>query len=131
MKRILMMMFLLAAFLYIPAALADKAKSNTEGRAASAMNCGKCAKVCEETLSYFKKQGGKYTEAKNLQILKDCISSCKTSDEFQSRKSSNAGKIMAVCNEICKQCAQMCKDMNDPKLADCIKSCETCSSCCE
>lgn len=121
-----MMLFLAAAFLYIPSAMAENAKPHE-----MSMECGKCAKVCEDTLIYFKKKGGKYTEEKNLQILKDCISTCKTSDEFQSRKSSNTHKIMAVCHEICKQCAQMCKDMNDPKLAECIKSCETCSDCCE
>jgi len=125
MKKLLMMLLLFAAFVFVPAAMADKAKPSTNSE------CAKCEKMCEATLSYFQKKGGKYAEAKNLEILKDCISSCKTSAEFQSRKSANTAKVMSMCNEICKQCAQMCKDMKDAKLSDCIKSCEQCASCCE
>lgn len=142
MKKLFMMLFA-AAFLFAlaplmmsPAMAGDKAaKGSTKAHAkdccATEMNCSACQKECEKTLAYFKKQGGKYTEAKNIQILEDCIASCKASADFQSRKSANSSKIMALCSDICKQCAQMCKDMNDPKLADCIKSCLECATCCE
>ena len=138
MKKLFMLLFA-AAFLFAlaplmmsPALAGDKAaKASAKDCCATKMDCSKCQKECEKTLSYFKKKGGKYTEAKNIQILEDCISSCKASAEFQSRKSANSSKIMAFCSEICKQCAQMCKDMNDPKLADCIKSCLECATCCE
>ena len=140
MKKLFMMLFA-AAFLFAlaplmltPAFAADKAAKDSKTVAkdccGAKMNCSECQKECEKTLSYFKKKGGKYTEAKNIQILEDCISSCKASAEFQSRQSSNSSKIMAVCSEICKQCAQMCKDMNDPKLAECIKTCLDCADCC-
>ena len=137
MKKLFMMLFVaafafaLAPGLFSPALAGEKAASDKAACCATSMDCNKCQKECEKTLSYFKKKGGKYTEAKNIQILEDCISSCKASAEFQSRKSANSSKIMAFCSEICKQCAQMCKDMDDPKLADCIKSCLECASCCE
>jgi hypothetical protein len=137
MKKLFMMLFIaafafaLAPGLFSPALAGEKTAASKAACCATSMDCSKCQKECEKTLSYFKKKGGKYTEAKNIQILEDCISSCKASAEFQSRKSANSSKIMAVCSEICKQCAQMCKDMNDPKLADCIKSCLECATCCE
>lgn len=94
-------------------------------------SCASCQKTCEETLKYFQKKGGKYAEAKHIQTLKDCIALCRTSADFQARGSANASKVESLCHDICLQCAQMCKDMNDPKLADCVKSCEECASCCD
>lgn len=149
MKNILTFLTLAFAVLAIgfaPAALADKAaKSSDKGdsccsdkkacmtgvaRGESHKACSQCEKTCEKTLAYFQKKGGKYAEAKNIQTLKDCISLCRTSAEFQARNSANTSKVEGLCHDICLQCAQMCKDMNDPKLADCIKSCEECADCC-
>ncbi|MBN9396738.1 MAG: hypothetical protein J0H83_15920 [Candidatus Melainabacteria bacterium] len=116
---------------------ADCCKAESKGKKAAApenngdLECEKCAKVCKETIAYFKSKGGKYTEGKNVQILEDCIRTCETSADFIRRGSSNASKIQAVCKEICKQCAQMCKSMNDPKLKDCIQSCLECEACCD
>ncbi|MBS2010687.1 MAG: hypothetical protein JST01_26795 [Cyanobacteria bacterium SZAS TMP-1] len=98
---------------------------------ASVKSCLDCAAECEKTLAYFKKKGGKYMEAKNVDAIKDCITLCKASADLKSRKSAHAAKVDAVCHEVCSQCAQVCKDLNDPKLKDCITSCETCHQCCE
>lgn len=137
MKKIFLMLFLFAsltisATMFMPQAFAEKGKSHAGHQcSAGEMECGKCQKECEKTLAYFKKKGGKYVEAKNLQILQDCIQTCKTSAEFQSRNSANSQKAMALCADVCRQCAQMCKDLNDPQLAACIKACEDCAACCE
>jgi hypothetical protein len=98
--------------------------------AASGKACANCAATCEKTLAYFQKKGGKYAEAKNQDVLKDCITLCKASADLKGRKSAHAAKLDAVCNEVCKQCAEMCKEMKDPALKDCIQSCETCHDCC-
>ena len=100
-------------------------------KAGAPKSCAACAKICEDTLKYFKKQGGKYTEAANLQKLQDCITLCNASADLQARNSAHAKKLLEVCHAVCLDCAKMCKDMNDPKLADCVKSCEECTSCCE
>jgi hypothetical protein len=137
MKKVFLMLFLFAsmaisASMFSAPAFAADAKSHSGHQCTPGeMECGKCQKECEKTLEYFKKKGGKYVEAKNLNILKDCIQTCKTSAEFQGRDSANSTKAMALCAEICRQCAKMCKDLNDPQLASCIKACESCAECCE
>jgi len=109
---------------------AKAAKSAQHDLASSAKSCSDCAATCEKTLAYFHKKGGKYTEAKNVDALKDCISLCKASADLKSRKSANALKLDTLCNEVCQQCAQICKDLKDPALKECIDSCETCHKCC-
>ena len=129
-KKFLLFVFMLMAFglssasLLSPALAADDHKN-------SGKSCADCAVTCEKTLAYFKKKGGKYMEAKNVDTIKDCITLCKASADLKTRKSANAAKVDAVCHEVCNQCAKMCKDLNDPALKDCVKSCETCHECCE
>jgi hypothetical protein len=135
MKKLFVFIFMLVAFGLVPASLAPSvwaqgAPAAHHDVAASGKACADCAATCEKTLVYFTKKGGKYASAKNLDTLKDCIALCKASADLKSRKSAHAQKLDAVCNEVCKQCAQMCKDMNDPALKDCVKSCETCHDCC-
>ena len=89
--------------------------------------CANCATTCEKTLEYLK---GKHAEAKNLDKLKDCIALCKASADLKSRSSAHAAKLDQVCKDVCNECAAMCKELKDPALADCIKSCETCHDCC-
>lgn len=107
-----------------------KAKEGKAETTSCSTNCESCAKTCEKTLNYFLKKGGKYTEAANIRTLKDCVALCKASADFHARGSAHATKVAALCHDLCLECAKMCKDMNDPKLADCIKSCEECADCC-
>ncbi len=142
-KLILLCAFLLAvAFLPLNAVLAKEAdcckkaggaagQNKAAAKTGAGISCAECAQTCEKTLKYFKKQGGKYTEAANLKTLQDCITLCKASSELQKRGSAHAAALLKVCHAVCLDCAKMCKEMNDPKLADCIKSCEECTSCCE
>jgi hypothetical protein len=96
----------------------------------SAEACANCATTCEKTLEYLKGKGGKHAEARNLDKLKDCIALCKASADLKGRNSAHAAKLDQVCKDVCSQCAAMCKELKDPALADCIKSCETCHDCC-
>jgi hypothetical protein len=135
MKRLFAFIFTLLAFALVPAfqspsAWAQGTPAAHHDAVASSKACRDCAATCEKTLAYFKKKGGKYAKAKNLDTLKDCIALCTASADLKSRNSAHAQKLDAVCNEVCKQCAQMCKDLNDPALKHCIQSCETCHDCC-
>jgi len=94
--------------------------------------CRKCQKVCENTLAYCKKKGGKHAEAKHINVLKDCIQACKTSADFLSRNSENHGKSCGLCAEICKLCAQSCEAMSDDKqMKDCAAECRKCAESCD
>lgn len=94
--------------------------------------CRKCQKVCEDTLAYCQKKGGKHVEAKHINTLKDCIQACKTSANFLSRNSANHMKSCAFCAEICKLCAKSCEAMpDDKKMTACADECRTCAESCE
>lgn len=94
--------------------------------------CRSCQTVCEKTLAYCKKKGGKHTEAKHLDTLKDCITACKTSADFLSRKSANHMKSCAFCAEICRACAASCEAFGDDKqMKDCAAECRKCAESCE
>lgn len=94
--------------------------------------CRKCQKVCEETLAYCKKKGGKHAEAKHINTLKDCILSCKTSADFLSRNSANHMKSCGFCASICKVCAESCDTFaDDKKMKDCADECRKCAESCE
>jgi len=134
MKKLFVFIFMLVAFglapaTFAPAAFAQGTAAHKDA-AAGAKSCADCAVTCEKTLAYFNTKGGKYVAAKNLDTIKDCIALCKASADLKSRKSASAEKLDAVCHDVCAKCAQMCKDLKDPALKDCIESCETCHKCC-
>src|SRR5271156_5526840 len=70
--------------------------------------CNTCAKVCEKTVAYCQKKGGKHAEAAHLNAIKDCVATCKLSDELMSRDSGLMSKSCAVCKEACLKCAETC-----------------------
>jgi hypothetical protein len=135
MKKLFVFFFMLLAFGLAPATLAPAAYAQAPAAhhdaAAGAKSCADCAAECEKTLAYFNKKGGKYIEAKNVDTIKDCLALCKASADLKTRKSAYAAKLDAVCHEVCSKCAQVCKDLKDPALKECITSCETCHKCCE
>ncbi|MBK9620736.1 MAG: hypothetical protein IPO31_16310 [Candidatus Obscuribacter sp.] len=131
MKKLFALLIMLIALIAIPQAYAKDAAGTAKSCAKAERSCSDCAKTCDSALSYMQKKGGKYTAGKNQQIILDCIALCKASANLQARKSPNTAKLMEVCHQVCMECAKMCKDLNDPKLADCVKACEECTSCCE
>lgn len=111
-------------------AFAEKA-SETMSMESCEEVCKKCQKVCENTLAYCEKKGGKHADAKHLDLLKDCITACKTSADFLSRKSDNHTKSCAFCAEICKLCALSCESFEDDKqMKECGAECRRCESSC-
>lgn len=93
--------------------------------------CKKCQKVCEDTLAYCKKKGGKLAEKENLNALQDCIASCKLSADYMTRASANHMKSCEFCSEICKKCTEACeKFKGDKQMEKCAEECRTCEESC-
>lgn len=94
--------------------------------------CRKCHSVCEKTLAYCQKKGGKYADAKHVNIMKDCILACKTSADFLSRNSELHNFSCGFCAAICRACAKSCETFKDDKqMKECADECNRCSSSCE
>jgi hypothetical protein len=136
MKRVVLLVSLLLGLFAVSATgsiiTALPAKAESMNMEACEAQCKKCQKVCEATLVYCQKKGGKHAEAKHINTLKDCILSCKTSADYLSRNSANHMKSCGFCAAICKVCAESCEAFtDDKKMKDCAAECRKCAESCE
>jgi len=92
--------------------------------------CKTCQVECEKTLSYCLKQDDSHKEPKHIQVLKDCIATCKVSHDFMSRSSDLAGKVCSLCAEACKRCAESCSAFKDKVMQHCANECRKCEQSC-
>lgn len=90
-----------------------------------------CAKMCQKTLNYLKKTGGKHAEPDRLKTVQNCIDSCNNNAKAHKAKAANASQIDESCAVVCKSCAEKCEELKDPKLKDCVAMCNKCASACE
>jgi hypothetical protein len=107
-----------------------EAKATPPANASCLTECNTCASECEKTLAYCLKQGGKHKEAKHIQVLKDCIATCKVSHDFMSRSSDLSTQTCALCAQACKRCAESCATFNDKAMQECAAECKKCEKTC-
>lgn len=89
-----------------------------------------CAQVCQESLDYCLKKGGKHASKEHVNILKDCIAICKLKADFTARGSKFTEPLTKLCADICNACAASCESLDDPKLKHCVSMCQDCSESC-
>ena len=92
--------------------------------------CTSCKTVCEKTLAYCTKKGGKHVEAKHIAALKDCIATCTASSDLLERGSALHTKMCGVCAEACRKCAALCESFDDQVMKDCAAECRKCEKSC-
>jgi len=95
------------------------------------MQCSTCLLTCQKTMAYCKKKGGKHGEKKHLQVLRDCITMCRTTTELGANGSALLAKASEVCAEACKRCAESCEKFDDKVMKDCAAECRQCSASCK
>jgi hypothetical protein len=94
-------------------------------------NCMTCSAVCEQTLQYCIKQGGKHAEAQHVSLLRDCVDICELSAHFMLRGSQRHATTCRACAEICAACATACDAMGDDAvMKQCAEVCRTCAASC-
>lgn len=140
MKRVMtifaMLIMLLAGLNLAQSAIAEGEKGGAASSVKSSPGCENecktCASVCEKTLAYCKKQGGKHVEAAHTDAIKDCISACKLSEEFMGRGSSLMSKSCGLCKEACLKCAETCETFKgDKTMKACADECRKCAKSCD
>ncbi|MBX9767568.1 MAG: four-helix bundle copper-binding protein [Bdellovibrionales bacterium] len=95
-------------------------------------SCIECAQICEQTIQYCLKQGGKHAELKHIRTLQDCAQLCATSSNLLVRGSDLHGKICAICAEACLACADSCDRLsNDEIMKACAEACRQCAESCQ
>lgn len=93
----------------------------------------KCSATCAATTTHCLEMGDEHAEVDHITTMIDCSTICATAADFVARKSSNAGAVMELCAEICRQCAIECEqhaDGDDLMLA-CAKVCRECADECD
>ncbi len=76
-------------------------------------NARACTTRCEATLNYCTGKKGRYGEASITNVLKDCITACKTASEFSARGSQYAKEAFATASKACIECAKTCESFKD------------------
>ncbi len=124
MKRLIFLTLMLFGLMFAlsPRVLAESGHS--------ASHCSKCKSVCEATLKYCKKKGGKHTEAKHINALKDCIKTCDLTSDFAARGSALHAKAAELCAQACTKCAETCEAFDDKQMKDCAAECRSCAAMC-
>jgi len=96
-------------------------------------NCKACAETCQKTLDYCTKKGGKYAEASITNGLKDCVTACKSTDDFLNRGSAYLqAKSAALAIDAATNCAKSCDKFNtDNQMLACANECRKCIGNCQ
>jgi hypothetical protein len=91
-------------------------------------NCKACVETCQKTLNYCTTKGGKYAEATITNALKDCITSCKGTDDLLNRGSAYLqAKSCTMTIDAANNCAKACDKFNtDNQMLACANECRKC-----
>ena len=94
-------------------------------------NCEKCYETCLLTFNYCVAQGGAHIDPNHLMVLRDCIEICRTAEAFLITGSRYHALTCAVCERICKDCAESCLNIQgDNVMEECASVCMQCSESC-
>lgn len=94
-------------------------------------NCMDCYRICLETFTYGIQKGGRYVEPNHLQVLTDCIETCRTSAHMMIKGSELHPQMCGVCAEACRRCAESCEAMaDDEQMKKCAEMCRKCEQSC-
>lgn len=92
-------------------------------------NARACADRCEATLKYCTDKKGRYGEAATTNVIKDCITACKTASEFSARNSAYAKEAYATAAKACIEAAKTCESFkNDDKMLATANECRKTAS---
>lgn len=141
MKRVfclcMLILGVITTFGLAPVGFAEDGKTAKTSHSACQSECGTCAAMCEKTLAHCQKQGGNHADPKHLALLRDCISTCKLSEEFMKNGSQFQNQACALCAEVCIKCAESCESIKDEQgkvdkqMQDCADQCRKCAEACK
>lgn len=65
-----------------------------------------------------------------IRLDRDCAEICTATANFLSRNSQNAGGLIRLCADICRQCGQECQKHQSDHCQQCAKACFECAEAC-
>lgn len=76
-------------------------------------NARACAARGEKTLKYCTDKKGRYGEQAITNVIKDCITACKTASEYTARGSQYSKEAFSTAAKACIECAKTCESFKD------------------
>ena len=94
-------------------------------------DCLECANICEQTIAFCLRQGGKHAAPEHIALLQDCVESCTMSASMMARNSQFSADHCAMCAEICRACEESCERLGgDAQMKACAEACRMCADSC-
>ena len=92
--------------------------------------CLECYRVCQETATgHCLETGGRHVEPEHFRLMLSCAEVCRTAAALMLDHSAHHQLQCGVCAEVCRACAQSCRDVGG--MDECVAACEACAVSCE
>lgn len=92
--------------------------------------CLDCYRICQQTASvHCLELGGKHVEPQHFRLMLSCAEVCRTAAALMLNNSPQHHLQCGVCAEICRQCAESCREIGD--MDECVAACEACEDSCQ
>lgn len=92
--------------------------------------CTSCHNVCVGATQHCLKVGGDHVKAEHLRLLQACAEICTVAADFMLSSSEFDKKLCALCEEVCRRCADSCDQFSDEPMKRCAKECRDCADAC-
>ena len=90
-----------------------------------AVVCNYCADQCLNETEMLEKM------VECIRLDRDCAEVCQTTANLLSRNSSNAEPLIAICEDLCRRCAEECEKHETRHCEECAKACRACEEACQ
>lgn len=92
--------------------------------------CLDCYRSCEQTFAgHCLEQGGPHVEPRHARLMLSCAEVCRTAAVLMLHQSPQHPLQCGVCAELCRQCAQSCREVGG--MDECVQACDACADSCE
>lgn len=93
---------------------------------------GECREACLNGAMHSIERGGDHASLDHIGWLLDCADICMITPNFVIRDSEYAGDILSITSFICEDCAESCDNFPDDALmAECAEVCRSCANVCK
>jgi len=94
--------------------------------------CEECERVCFETAEHCLSLGGSLSDARGIQLLRNCARVCRTSAASWTVGSRLYSQVLRAAARLCGECASTCESLaSDRQLKTCAEMCRACAKACE
>ncbi len=92
--------------------------------------CLKCAALCDHCASSCLKEDDVKMMTRCIQLDMECAALCYSAAQLMSIGSTRAQEICRLCAQLCRECADECDSHDNEHCRECAKACRHCAEEC-